>query len=376
MLAIAGLFLLSAARADEVVLRDSRIVYGSVEERGASVWIGTRTGEFVVPRSEIVRIRGRAELHAELVGLASRCGKLSPFSCLHLAHTARDWDLADDMWVYLDRALGQQDMPDDVRERVDEFLGTLEPELLPRRHWKKSDPVKVRELFHALPRSPSPARAAATARVLARLEAVDAELRKLARALVNPRHRAVANEALWLRPEEANRRFVLRTTVLDRDDEVRGKAIDLARQTEPLRAAADYIAQWLVHDHPEVTIRAANALADLGEPSAVEALVRAGPFAAASASGSGPRAHAAFLTQQAYVRDYDVEVAQSSFIADPKVDVLQYGTVLDVRVGAVITERVVVAFRRAIAKLEGADPGSRPGTWEAWLAARRGSPQR
>jgi general secretion pathway protein D len=42
------------------------------------------------------------------------------------------------------------------------------------------------------------------------------------------------------------------------------------------------------------------------------------------------RGHVAVVNQTAYVRDFDVEVAQASFIADPKVDVIQDGIVLDV----------------------------------------------
>ena len=43
------------------------------------------------------------------------------------------------------------------------------------------------------------------------------------------------------------------------------------------------------------------------------------------------RGHVAVMNQTAYVRDFDVEVAQASFIADPKVDVIQDGIVLDVQ---------------------------------------------
>jgi general secretion pathway protein D len=42
------------------------------------------------------------------------------------------------------------------------------------------------------------------------------------------------------------------------------------------------------------------------------------------------RGHVAVINQTAYVRDFDVEVAQAAFIADPKVDVIQDGIVLDV----------------------------------------------
>lgn len=43
------------------------------------------------------------------------------------------------------------------------------------------------------------------------------------------------------------------------------------------------------------------------------------------------RGHVAVINQTSYVRSFDVEVAQSSFIADPIVDVIQDGLVLDVQ---------------------------------------------
>jgi general secretion pathway protein D len=43
------------------------------------------------------------------------------------------------------------------------------------------------------------------------------------------------------------------------------------------------------------------------------------------------RGHVAVINQTTYVRDFDVEVAQAAFIADPKVDVVQDGIVLDVQ---------------------------------------------
>jgi general secretion pathway protein D len=43
------------------------------------------------------------------------------------------------------------------------------------------------------------------------------------------------------------------------------------------------------------------------------------------------RGHVAVINQTAYIKDFDVEVAQAAFIADPKVDVVQDGVVLDVK---------------------------------------------
>ena len=43
------------------------------------------------------------------------------------------------------------------------------------------------------------------------------------------------------------------------------------------------------------------------------------------------RANVTMVQQVSYVKDFDVEVAQAAFIADPQVDILQDGIVLDVR---------------------------------------------
>lgn len=340
--------------------------------------VATRQGDVSVARSEVARIRSTDELRADLLSLASRCGNLSAFSCLHLACTARDWNLPEDTWAYLDRALAHRDMPADVRERVNEFLGTLEPELLPPRWRKSTASIKAREILNGLAANSPRARQAAAARVLSGLKGIEDDLKIGARAASKSEQRMVANEALWLRDEsEANRNFVLRSALFDNDPAVRDQAMTLAAAASITRPASDYLANWLVHKHPKISTRAAEALASLGEPSAVDALVRAAPYAAAGGE-IGVRAHAAFITQQSYIKDFDVEVAQASFIADPKVDAISYGSVLDVRVGAVTTQRIqiVKVFRTAIGKLEGADPGDNPAKWEAWLASRRNSPQR
>jgi type II secretory pathway component GspD/PulD (secretin) len=43
------------------------------------------------------------------------------------------------------------------------------------------------------------------------------------------------------------------------------------------------------------------------------------------------RGYVSIINQTAYVRDFEVEVAQAAFIADPKIDVIQDGIVLDVK---------------------------------------------
>jgi hypothetical protein len=73
--------------------------------------------------------------------------------------------------------------------------------------------------------------------------------------------------------------------------------------------------------------------------------------------GSSPGANFSQLTQQAYVQDFDVEVAQTSFIADPVIGTVQEGVVQDVKVLDLTIERTFVEMRlvQTIARLAKAD---------------------
>ena len=71
--------------------------------------------------------------------------------------------------------------------------------------------------------------------------------------------------------------------------------------------------------------------------------------------------------QISYIQDFDVEVAQTSFIADPIVGVLQEGVVQSVRVLA--TEQTFytverTAYHDAVNKLAGVDLGNDVKAWK------------
>ena len=57
-------------------------------------------------------------------------------------------------------------------------------------------------------------------------------------------------------------------------------------------------------------------------------------------------------------------------LADPKVDVIHSGVVLDVTVHSVTIYRyeIVDAYREALRKIAGSDPGRDPKKWAAWLS--------
>ena len=90
----------------------------------------------------------------------------------------------------------------------------------------------------------------------------------------------------------------------------------------------------------------------------------------ALAGGAGEiRNNISILTQNSYIRDFDVEIAASAFIADPKVDVVTSGVVLDVSLLAVNEVRTILqSYRRSLIQLSKSDPGENPATWPTWLA--------
>ena len=108
-------------------------------------------------------------------------------------------------------------------------------------------------------------------------------------------------------------------------------------------------------EHPSIVVNAAAALGQLGDAHAVVWLVTR-----LVSHGSSPGANFSQLSQQAYVQDFDVEVAQTSFIADPVIGTLQEGVVQDVKVLDLTIEKTFVEMRlvKTIASLAKADLGT------------------
>lgn len=378
--AIAALALVAAGApgiAQELRLTDGRVLVGRYAAKGDTYEVETRDGTVVVPKGSVSVRTERDELLKKLRERAKEADD-SAFAHLHLAMQARDYGLDLELWRHLDAALvrlGERAATDTERQpverRVRDFLAQLEPELLPRKYRRAPTATRVEQLLRLLRTNTGGGQRAAIEELLVREPNADQDLRNEARRNGNPRQRVGALAALARRQLAGNDRFVLRTAILDRDDDVRGAAIAIGRQ---LVDAEDitYLASGLVHANPKVRVRTAAALGGLGDASAVDLLVRAGPYAgaglaAAGGGDDGVRGNVAFLQQQAYIRDYDVEVAQAAFIADPKVDVLQSGTVLDVEVGGIYEVRTIVtAYRGALRQLTGSDPGPDPWSWSRW----------
>jgi hypothetical protein len=383
-LAVAAALIVSAvpAHADELRLLDGRVIVGRVVDKGEQYEVATADGTVVVPKSQVQRLTPEAELRRRIAERARTAGD-STFAHLQLAMEARATGLEPELWRHLDLALAHRGQVDPeaapgLQRRLEGFLAQLEPELLPRRHRTAKTAVRIHQLLEARRADSSPGRQAAIEELLVREPAADQDLRLEARRNASALRRSTALAALQRRELAGNDRFVLRSAVLDADDDVRRTAMALA-QPSLQRADLDYLATGLAHGNAKVRIRTAEALGELGHPDAVKLLVLAGPHAgaglAAGGGDGGVRAHIAIVQQQAYIRDFDVEVASAAFIADPQIGLLQSGTVLDVNVIGVVEVRTIVrTYRRALQQLTQRDPGENPAAWGAWYSQLPAAP--
>lgn len=361
-------------------MQDGRVLVGKVTERGDKLEIATRDGVVVVASKDVARHRKDAALRSLLAEQAKAAGE-SRFAHLQMAVQARAFGLEPELWQHLDRALAMGAAGTDAAtdaaldRRLADFLAQLGPELLPLKQRNAPTRIRVQELLAALRQDARPSRSAAVEELLVRETNADEDLRRQARTNPTPACRIAALRALDRRDLAGNDRFVLRTSVLDASSDVRGAAIALSR---PLADAdVDYLATGLEHGNAKVRIRTAEALGELGNPAAVKLLVLAAPhatkgLAAADGADGSVRGHIAIIEQRAYVRDFDVEVAANSFIADPQIDTLNSGMVLDVTIHGVFSEPVIVgSYRKALQRLTSQDPGSDPRLWPQWLIRLR-----
>lgn len=404
----------------ELRLKDGRVLVGKVtmvrakSDAKPQLRVQTNDGTVIVSANDVAESRDQKALRLALKKKVKECGD-SAFAHVNLAKQARDYGLERDMWRHIDRALAKLADEDSATskaggsasERNDgvatagqtassngagtnrdgepapralspvtrmlrDFLAQLEPELLPRKMRKAPTQKRVQAMLRLFRANTGDGQAAALEELLVRELDADQVLRREARRNSNPRHRVAALRALQRRKVHGNERFVLRTTVLDRSKKVRTTAIDIGKPSIKPQDV-QYMAAGLGHSSAKVRVRTAEALGGLGHPQAIRLLVKAGPYAAsglaAGGDGTATRGHIAFLNQQAYIRDYDVEVAQAAFIADPKVDALTSGTVLDVTVAGVYEIRTIVkAYRYALRDLTRQDPGPDPRRWADWLS--------
>lgn len=368
------LLLASGLKADEVHLKNGQVLVGKVHISGRSMIIDTRAGTVRVTTDQVLRIRSESELRSELAGLARRDDAGSLHVQFALARKARGYGLGPEMWHHLSLALELAGQRETMPPMLSRFLADLEPEILPSSLRAARVSTRVRELLSRIRPRTGFAQKAAVHEILAQMPGASTALRKRARRASSSMQRSAALRAIAARSEPGSRAFVYRGAILDRRADVRREIMRMVAAGGHGKEAVDYLAPGLTIGSSQVRTRTAQAMVALGDNSAIDYLVAAGPIiAAASPSRAGVRAHMAVTRQQSYIRDFDVEIAQSAFIANPKIGILQSGVVLDVTVLGVSSVRVQVidTYRRALVALSHDDPGPRTEDWSRWLAHLR-----
>src|SRR5262249_18773918 len=118
-------------------------------------------------------------------------------------------------------------------------------------------------------------------------------------------------------------------------------------------------------EHPGIVANAAKSLAMLGDQRAVRWIVKR----LESHGGVSPRGYFSQIEQISYIRDFDVEVAQTSSIADPQIGGIQEGVVqdahvLDVDIEQTIVEKVLVDSFNALAHAQAKSPAQVAAWWK------------
>jgi hypothetical protein len=137
-----------------------------------------------------------------------------------------------------------------------------------------------------------------------------------------------AKELGALKDRRALRPLVHRA-IFDPVEEVRFAAIDASKAIGDTNLLAPFVSA-LNSESSQVRINAIGALGRVGDARGVRYLV----YQYEARGGGAPRVHFMDASQLTFIQDFDVEVAQTAFIADPIVGVIQEGRVLDVQVVA------------------------------------------
>ena len=121
-------------------------------------------------------------------------------------------------------------------------------------------------------------------------------------------------------------RPIIRASITDPDATVRDTALTAVRGMNVPGKLAPYVTA-LGSLRPQIRQNAVDAIGKLGDITGVQILIKHWQ----QWGGGTPRAHIYLGTQTSFIQDFDVEVAQTAFIADPIVGIVQDGLTLDVR---------------------------------------------
>ncbi|MHC4971459.1 MAG: HEAT repeat domain-containing protein [Planctomycetota bacterium] len=152
--------------------------------------------------------------------------------------------------------------------------------------------------------------------------------------------------------------------IFDTEEDVRAAAVEAIKATDAEGKPGPFV-RALNSPFDRVRIAAANALGNLGDERAVGPLVARYQVV----GGSGQSVYISQVNQISFIQDFDVEVAQTSFIADPVIGVIQDGIVLNFRALSHSGYYDVYeggAYAEALSKLTDKDLGNDAKAWLEW----------
>ena len=152
--------------------------------------------------------------------------------------------------------------------------------------------------------------------------------------------------------------------IFDKSETIRAAAVQAIKATDAEGKIGPFV-HALNSPFDTVRLHAVQALGGLGDPAAVGPLVARYQVV----GGSGQSVYISNVNQISFVQDFDVEVAQTAFIADPVIGVIQDGLTLNFR--ALATTGTIdiyekPAYAGALGKLTGKDLGNDPKAWLEW----------
>ena len=160
-------------------------------------------------------------------------------------------------------------------------------------------------------------------------------------------------------------RPLVRRAIVDPSADVRAASVDAAKAIGDSNLLTPF-ARAMDSDDPTVRANAAEAIGRLGDLRGVRVLI----WRLEAHGGTNQRVFSSFGTQLTYIQDFDVEVAQTAFIADPQVGVLQEGIVLDAQIHSVdrtMTWAEKESIYGGLYRMTGAtDVKREPAAWLQW----------
>jgi len=365
------LLLITPAMADVLHLKDGRRVRGNVLDTsaGARIEIATLDGILSIAREDLLLFETGPRLRQTISALETAVID-DPDGLLRLGRFALEKGMFEEALALFDRALAMDGgnsvtVPDELLRVPVQGIG-WHHDLLP------DDALCLLITGHD---AAKPATRLVTEQRLIDLARGSDVTMTLLSGLAHPKacvRLRAARVLAELRPA-GGFQALLNTALADRSAEVRRAALPLLLRFEN-RDPLPVVARALERGDRALRSAALDGLEFLADPRSLGALTRALARRAAGADAAAGSTISS-VEQTSYVSGFDVDVANSAFIANPNIGVLQPGHAMTVKAVAVSTGRYLEGAERARAvalmeALSGERFGDDAAKWDRWLKGR------